>query len=453
MSTFLRYLLVAVTFATMLGCDTRPAERAVRGAPAVRAAAGGMCDEHGVPQALCTSCNPALATVFKAKGDWCDEHEFPKSVCPVCNPQTAAPDLDEPVVEEKPTVGAIEGRVVRFRTPDIEGAAGIATVPAVAAETADEIACSARIEFNRNAVADIRAIVPGIVRKVHAELGAAVEKGAPLFELESTRVGDIHASLGTARERVKTAEANLARQRELRAGDIASTRQVELAAQELAAARSEAQSAESTLRMAGAGRGAASGRFVVTAPIAGTVVRRPAVIGVLATEETSLATVADTSTMWALCEVPEASASRVRLGQVMQLHTGDEQRPSGEIMWVAAEVDARTRTVAARADVANTDGALRANQFIEARILIGAPKQAVTVPRASVQRVEGREVVFVRSSPGTYLPKVVQRYGDGDPVAVVGAIQAGDEIVTDGAVLLRTEVMPGSIGAGCCEVE
>ena len=33
-----------------------------------------------------------------------------------------------------------------------------------------------------------------------------------------------------------------------------------------------------------------------------------------------------------------------------------------------------------------------------------------------------------------------------------GKLAVGEEVVTQGAVLLRTEAMPGSIGAGCCEV-
>jgi cobalt-zinc-cadmium efflux system membrane fusion protein len=62
-------------------------------------------------------------------------------------------------------------------------------------------------------------------------------------------------------------------------------------------------------------------------------------------------------------------------------------------------------------------------------------------------------VVFVRTSGGAYHPKVVERMGDGDPVLIEGDVRAGDAVVTTGAVLLRTEIMPGSIGAGCCEVD
>jgi len=404
------------------------------------------CLEHALPESKCTKCDPPLIPQFQAAGDWCVEHGFPESVCPVCNPQ------QPPAGAER---AAIEARVVRFRSPDIEDSAGIRTVPAQRAQASAAIECTARIAFDSDRVADIRAIVPGIVRRVRAELGTTVERGAPLFELESTRVGEIQGALQTARERVRTAQANLARHRELRASDIASARQVEVAEQELVSAQAEARTAEATLRMAGAAQSAPSGRYMLFAPIAGTVVRRPAVVGLLATESESLATIVDTSVMWALCDVPEAGASKVALGQrvVVMTEGNGDQTIEGEIGWIAAEVDPRTRTVTARADVLNPDGRLRANQFARARIHTSAPRTAVSVPRAAVQRIGEREVVFVRTAQGVYQPRVVERLGGGNLVQVEGRVQAGDTVVTTGAVLLRTEIMPGSIGAGCCEID
>ncbi|MBI5508909.1 MAG: RND transporter [Deltaproteobacteria bacterium] len=45
------------------------------------------CDEHQVPESLCTRCNPALAAAFKATNDWCVEHGLPESQCRICNPK------------------------------------------------------------------------------------------------------------------------------------------------------------------------------------------------------------------------------------------------------------------------------------------------------------------------------------------------------------------------------
>jgi cobalt-zinc-cadmium efflux system membrane fusion protein len=165
--------------------------------------------------------------------------------------------------------------------------------------------------------------------------------------------------------------------------------------------------------------------------------------------------IGDTSVMWALCDVSEADASRIALGQKMLVMLGSagELRFEGEIKWIAAEVDPRTRAVTARAEVPNPDGRLRANQFARARIETSAARTAVSVPRTAVQRVGEREVVFVRTAQGVYQPRVVRRYGGGDLVQVEGSVRDGDAVVTTGAILLRTEIMPGSIGAGCCGVE
>lgn len=421
-----------------------PVSRALN--PATEA---GFCHEHGVPEALCTKCNPALIPVFKARGDWCDAHGFPESYCPVCHPNVAFPDVSTSSNAGR-SAGALESQAVRLRSPHIEDVAGIKTVPARSVRAAPSVMCTARIAFDTDRIADVRSIVPGIVRRARVQLGAQVKRGAPLFDLESTRVGEIQGALQTARERVRVAGSNLARKRTLRAGDIASARQVEVAEQALATADAEKRIAAATLRLAGAAQADPSGRYTLRAPIAGTVVRRPAVVGLLATESTSLATIGDTSVMWALCDVPEADASRIRLDQEMSVTVDGTFQLKGRVTWIAAEVDARTRTVTARAELANPEGRLRANQFARARIQTGASQTRVSVPRDAIQRVEEHEVVFVRTKAGVYEPRVVRTFGGGRVVQVEGRVQEGDAVVTTGAVLLRTELMPGSIGAGCC---
>ncbi len=404
------------------------------------------CVGHALPESKCTKCNLSLISQFRESGDFCEEHGFPESVCPACNPQKPPAEAER---------AGIEARAVRFRSSDIERSAGIQTVAAERGNASATIECTSRIAFDSDKVADIRAIVPGIMKSIQVELGAHVERGTPLFELESTRVGEIQGALQTARARFRTAQANLTRQHELMANDFTTASQLEIAEQELASAQAEVLTAEATLRLAGADPSTPSGRYTLYAPIAGTVVRRPAVIGLLATDSESLATIVDTSVMWAFCDVPEANASQVAIGQKVIITAGSNNDSSIEskITWISSEVDPRTRTVTARAIVANSQGRLRANQFVRARVETGVTQTVVSVPRSAVQRVGEREVVFVRIAQDTYEPRVVSRHGDGERVHVEGRVQVGDNVVTTGAVLLRTEIMPGSIGAGCCEIE
>ncbi len=446
-------LLVSVTGCERGSTEAQPARATPRGS----ATAEGMCSEHGVPEALCTKCNSALAAVFKAKGDWCEAHGFPESFCPVCNPNARFPDVGAAPTRPAAAPGSAPfapGTKVRFRSPETEATAGIETVPARKASIGSGVTCTAQIEYNRNKLADIRALVPGVVRKLLVDLGQHVEKGAPLFVLQSTQVGEAQARLPGLEQVVRTARANHVRKKKLGADGVVSQRAVEQAQQELASAEADLASARSAVRLAGASAGQ-TGSYVLTSPLTGTVVRRPAVVGAYATADTSLGTVADTSTMWVRFDVPEGSAKAVQVGQSVSIMIdGSDGQLRGEIAWVASEVDPKTRMVAARAEIPNKEGKVRANQFARAVIETSSSTDVMVVPRAALQRFGDKTLVFVRLSAGLYEPRVVVRgSGDAKEVQVTGDVKPKELVVTTGAYLLKTELSPESIGAGCCDVE
>ena len=399
--------------------------------------------EHKVPKGACPKCNLALAAVYKAQNNWCAEHGMPESFCPICYPDRAAPSLDSEGEEV-----AIEARIVRLRRPEMEKTAGIKTVSAREATSETGVQCNVHLGFNQDKTADVRAVVPGLVRNVRVRVGEVVEKGAPLFDLESVQVNDLRAERSAVVERVRVAKAQVERMRELRKTDIVSKRALETSEEELAQSQSALASIDGTLRTTGAN---ASGRMILRAPITGEIVERNAIQGMLATEEDSLAKIVDTSTLWAFCDVSESDARGLALGQPVQILLDHQEPIEGKLDWISPQIDPRSRTVPTRAVVPN-DGSLRANQFGRATIYADQSAGGVEVPREALQRVEGEFVVFVRDSPGVFSPRIVERLAEGDWVRVKGRVKPGDEVVTSGAVFLRTEVMPGSIGAGCCEI-
>jgi cobalt-zinc-cadmium efflux system membrane fusion protein len=180
------------------------------------------------------------------------------------------------------------------------------------------------------------------------------------------------------------------------------------------------------------------------------------VLGAKAGPETALATLADTSSMWAMLDVSEWDATLVRPGQPVKVRVDGLVGLvfEGKLTWVSAEVRPRTRFVRARAEIANPRGLLRANQFARATVSVSAPRGGVSVPVESVQSLGNGHVVFLRLREGVYEPRVVVLgRTDGTRVHVTGRVKVGDAVVTTGAFLLRTELSRDAIGSGCCEVE
>ncbi len=397
------------------------------------------CSEHGVPEFKCTICHADLIAAFQAAGDWCAEHKLPESVCPSC----ALSGGDAHVGEQ---------RVVRLKNPDHEVRVGIRVESVRRGAPQAEVTGPARLAFSADRSADLRAVLPGVVREVYAAEGAYVEQGQALFKLVSPMVGEVQGRLRTARAHLKMAELSQQRTSALAEQGIVSRVELEQADLAVTHAQAEVAEAEATLAAAGALADDQGGYYLIKAPRSGTLVSRVAVLGAYATDETSLGRVVDTGRMWVLCDLPEEAVGDVQLGASLRFHGDDGREAQGAVTWVAAAVDPTTRLVAVRAEVDNRDGRLRAHQYGRASLAKAQGGETWLVPRAAVQRLEQRSIVFVREKQGVYQPRVVTLHGTGNPVAVTGHLREGDQVVTQGAVLLKTELLPGAIGAGCCEV-
>ena len=81
-------------------------------------------------------------------------------------------------------------------------------------------------------------------------------------------------------------------------------------------------------------------------------------------------------------------------------------------------------------------------------------RSALIVPREALQWDGCCNLVFVRHSDQLYEPRKVKLGYETDRFYLVDSgLRAGEEVVTTGSFLLKTEIMKGNIGAGCCEVE
>jgi membrane fusion protein, heavy metal efflux system len=409
---------------------------------------GEMCKLHGVLQAICTKCNPRLVPVFQAKGDWCAEHGLPESVCPICHPERGGKPVHAVTEEKAPR----DGLRIRFKRADTARTAGIEWTLVAEQKNTSAVLAPARLSYDATRLAQVNARSPGVVRALKVDVGSIVKKGAPLAVIDSPSVGADRARLAAAKTRVTTAEENLTRQQMLVREGVATRQSLLVAEQELSSARGEQAALGASLSILGAGGGGIGG-YTLTAPIAGVVTDRKVTIGKLVDGEEVLLEIVDTRSMWADVEVAESDLLRLAPGQQVIL-TFDglaDRELKGTITYVAPAVDPRTRTAKARVPLENPDGVLRANLFGQARIAASEARAALAVPRSAVQHAGGTSFVFVRLSDTEFeTRRVTLGEGDAGTVEVRSGVKPGENVVTTGSFLLKTETSKENIGAGCC---
>ncbi len=431
----------------------------------------GQCAEHGVPEALCTRCDPAVIPVFQATYDWCAEHGLPETQCVLCNPRAAAAPPPPPAplspAERRraaPTAGCrLHQQRIRLASGRVAEEVGIETVAASRGPLRERVAVTAEVVYAADQHAELSPRAAGTLAELQVGLGDPVEAGAVLAWIDAPELGAARAALVNAARLLEAAGRTHARELELVAQGVGTQRAVIEADTRRVQAAAALLEAEQRLRALGlapeeieAARAAPAGpaRLALRAPFAGVVTALDAAPGEAVAPGRPLLTVADTRTLWALLDVPEGAIARVALEQpvVVSLAALPGERFTGRISWISSAIDRRTRTLEARAELANPQGRLRANMFGAADVLLSDRRDALLVPAAAVQWEGCCHVVFLPSGEGAYLPRKVQLGGAaGAHVEVLTGLDEGDHVVTTGAFLLKTELLAGSIGAGCCE--
>lgn len=310
----------------------------------------------------------------------------------------------------------------------------------------------------------------GHVTKLYAKLGDVVRSGAPLMAVDAAEFAQGQSDLVTAVAGVSSARAqsNLAqatekRQHELFLAQVGAEKDWLQSQADLNTAHNAVVSAEvglnavrNRLRILGKSEreisvietmpstARISSEALVRAPIAGTVILRQ--VGVGQTIQSAaggaaspLYSIANLATVWLVANVREADSAQVHLGQTLEVQVAawPLRTFTAKIAWIAPALDPNTHRLPVRAEIDNSDGALKPLMFASFRIVTGAAAQALGVPKSALVYEGSSAHVFVAGAEGVLAVRQVQVGRDsGDMVEVTQGLRAGEKIVTSGALFI-----------------
>jgi cobalt-zinc-cadmium efflux system membrane fusion protein len=391
------------------------------------------------------------AAVEDAETGLCREHHVPEDECGICHPELLA--------RKKP------GEAMKVRLPSAASArlAGIATAASSVHAVEDGIECVAELAFDQKRVATISSQVPGTIASIAVDLGTRVKTGEVLVRIAASATGEAQSDYLRALADAALHDAAFERERKLHAEGIASDQDLQVAEAAAKSATAAVRQTRQHLLVLGFSdaelKALASGQepaadLELRAPFAGEIVDRTAVTGMLVEGGKPLFTLADTSTLWAMVDIPESQLARARVGQTVHLSVASMPGKAftGKLTWLSPSVDERTRMARGRVELPNHDGLLKARMFARAFIVTGEAQRAVVVPRSAVQTIGGATVVFVRSEDDLYEARLVRlgEVRDG-AVEVVAGLSAGDPVVVAGSFELKSQLLISRLGAGCTD--
>ena len=326
-------------------------------------------------------------------------------------------------------------------------------------------------------VGHVRPLARGVVEDIAVTLGARVKQGQALVTYDNIELGELVGSYlsEVAAQRQAEADLEVKQQALRRAEDLVKLEAI--AQQTLEQRRSEFKNAQAAVESQQArvakveeqihrfgisevellklkpGQGESGHRTashsVLRAPFSGVVTKFDVARGELVGPDRELMTISDLSTVWVLADVYEKDLAKVRPNSDVTIRVDAYPgRPfSGRLTYVSDIIDPQTRTAKVRCVVSNPDGALKLDMFAKVAVATTDSRDAIVIPAAAVQQIDGKSVVFVQQTLERFVRRDVELgVSAGDVVEVTAGLQGGEVIAGAGSFYLKTAALQDRIG-------
>lgn len=182
--------------------------------------------------------------------------------------------------------------------------------------------------------------------------------------------------------------------------------------------------------------------FPLVADVAGTVVEIIASEGNYFKQGDPLFKVSRLSTVWAVFQAYENQIPFLKIGQEIEISSEafKGELVIAKISFIEPILDRVNRVVSVRVEISNKDGKWKPGMFVEGKVIVGDnDENFLMVPKSAVLWTGERSVVYkktVSSKPVFELLRVNLGESVGDNYIVLGGLEMGDEIVTNGTFVI-----------------
>ncbi|HNB07381.1 MAG TPA: efflux RND transporter periplasmic adaptor subunit [Thauera aminoaromatica] len=294
------------------------------------------------------------------------------------------------------------------------------------------VRAAGRIEIDERRSFAIAPKFEGYVERLHVNVtGQPVAQGQPLFEVYSPELVSAQREYAIAAQGVEALKG---------AGSEAQSGMKQLAESSLLRLRNWDISEEQIRALAKSG--ATKRTLTFRSPVAGIVTEKKALQGMRFMPGDTLYQVADLSSVWVIADVFEQDIGQVRSGALakVRINAYPDKIFEGKVSYVYPTLNAETRTVPVRVELANPGQLLKPAMFAQVEVPVGGKGQVVTVPNSAVIDSGTRQIVLVAHGEGRFEPRDVKLGGRSENhIEVMDGVKAGEKVVVAANFLIDAE--------------
>lgn len=309
-----------------------------------------------------------------------------------------------------------------------------------AGDIAAEITTSGRVEAAPGGEASVIAKVAGTVTRINKRLGDTVEAGEVIATVDSFEASAMTAERNAAKAKLDLARKLYQRESSLFEQGVTPRQDMESAHAALKLAEVEAAKADLVARAA---RVSSNGNsLLIVSPFKGHITSESAMVGTFVQPNNEIFRVVGMQQLQIAAFVTAAEVSRVKVGDAATLTTRNGKKIPAKVHSVTPSVNGNNQSATAilAPDVQNPPFVLGEGLQIT---LHSHPDQdtGLIIPEEAIQRVDGQDVVFIRTSNGFKPQRVAVGMRSGGEAQILSGLDQGASIATRNAFLLKAELI------------
>ena len=289
------------------------------------------------------------------------------------------------------------------------------------------------------------------IAEIHVVLGDWVNSGQKLITLQSEEVGSAKSEFYKAQADYELAKVNHERQKRLFDRGVGAQKDFLASEAQFKVAQANLDAAEKKLHVLGFSEKQV--RSIVEthqinpiislyAPISGKIIEHNALLGAMVDQATEILTIMDPSVVCIHADIYERDIAKIRIGQEVEAtvpaYPGETFK--GKIIFISDVLNEETRTITVRSEIKNREFKLKPGMFSNIEIFLDRQTNVLVLPVEAILDEGDDQIVFLKAD-GKYIPRIVDiGLRNGGFVEILGGIEEGAEVVTDGNFQLKSKL-------------